>query len=219
MAVMPLSSPAWASTSLESVAPRYVWVGMLSDFATWAYEQSSMAVSTAPIGVAPLRMSKMAAAPPQTIGAPAPASWWIVIPARHSAVCCVMVPSMVTGAAAPDSGTDTISAGIPARASAIRFPAPKLDQIKGGAGHTSKIARGFSRAAWRLPANTASISIISCTVLFENAPVTIGFFEYSSARNSLYESWISLGTSWQITAVDCASYWGSCSATLSRRIR
>ena len=30
------------------------------------------------------------------------------------------VPSMVTGAAAPDNGTETISAGMPARASATR---------------------------------------------------------------------------------------------------
>src|SRR6476620_10569273 len=99
---------------------------------------------------------------------------------------------MVTGAAAPESGTETISAGIPARASAIKLPAPKFDQINGGAGQTSKMARGFSRDASALPAKSASISIISCTVLFENAPVTIGFFEYSKARYRRYESWMSL---------------------------
>ncbi len=71
----------------------------------------------------------------------------MVMPARHSAVCCVTVPSIVTGAAAPDNGTDTISAGMPARARAIKLPEAKLLQISGGAGQTSKMARGFSRAA------------------------------------------------------------------------
>jgi hypothetical protein len=72
---------------------------------------------------------------------------------------------------------DTISAGTPARASVIKLPAPKLLQINGGEGQTSKMARGFSRRASRPPANIASISIISWTVLLVNAPVTIGFLE------------------------------------------
>ena len=44
------------------------------------------------------------------------------------------------------------------------------------------MARGFSRAASALPAKSASMSIISCTVLFVNAPVTIGFLEYSKSE-------------------------------------
>src|SRR5215213_11565854 len=101
----------------------------------------------------------------------------MVMPAKHSAVCCVTVPSIVTGAAAPESGTETISAGTEARASAIKLPEAKLLQIRGGAGQTSKIARGFSRAAADPPARIASMSIISVTVLFVKAPVTIGFLE------------------------------------------
>ena len=56
----------------------------------------------------------------------------MTIPAKHSAVCWVTVPSMVTGAAAPDNGTETISAGMPARERAMRLPAPKFDQGNGG---------------------------------------------------------------------------------------
>ena len=39
-----------------------------------------MAVSMAPMGALPVRMSKIAGAPPQTSGAPGPASWWMVMP-------------------------------------------------------------------------------------------------------------------------------------------
>src|SRR5688572_28686684 len=110
------------------------------------------------------------------------------MPARHSAVCCVTVPSMVTGAAAPDNGTETISAGIAARANAIKFPDAKLLQINGGAGHTSKIARGLFFDSSCPPARIASMSIISVTVLFVKAPVTMGFFENNNARYKRYES-------------------------------
>ena len=61
----------------------------------------------------------------------------------------------------------------------MRLPAPKFDQINGGAGHTSKIARGLLLAASLLPAKIASISIISSTVLFVNAPVPIGISFYT----------------------------------------
>ena len=82
-----------------------------------------MAVSMAPIGVVPLRMSKMAGAPPHTMGAPGWTSWWMVMPLRHSAACWVMAPNSVTGAAAPASGIETISAGT--------LGSGKLDQVVG----------------------------------------------------------------------------------------
>jgi hypothetical protein len=84
----------------------------------------------------------------------------MVMPERHSAACCVTAPSKVTGAAAPANGIETISAGIAARARAINWPAPKLDQINGGDGQTSKMARGCSRNLSRPPAKMASISIM-----------------------------------------------------------
>ncbi len=141
-----------------------------------------MAVSTAPMGVLPLRMSKMAGAPPHTMGAPALASWWMVMPLKHSAACCTTEPSSVTGAAAPASGMETISAGTPARASSIRLPAPNLLQMSGGEGQTSKTACGFSASAARPPVKIASISSMTCSVSFENAPVTIGLPECNSTR-------------------------------------
>ena len=51
-----------------------------------------MAVSTEPNGVPPLRMSNVDGAPPQTMGEPGCASWWMVMPDRHSAACCVTAP-------------------------------------------------------------------------------------------------------------------------------
>ncbi len=122
-----------------------------------------MAVSMAPMGVVPWRMSKIAGAPPQTMGAPGLASWWMVMPLMHSAACCTTEPSRVTGAAAPARGMETIWAGTPARARSIRFWAPKSLQISGGEGQTSNTACGFSASASRPPAKIASMSIMICS--------------------------------------------------------
>jgi len=43
------------------------------------------------------------------------------MPLMHSAAYCVIAPINVTGAVAPASGIDTISAGTPARARSTRF--------------------------------------------------------------------------------------------------
>ena len=125
-----------------------------------------MAVSTAPMGVVPLRISKIAGAPPHTMGEPGWASWWMAMPLRHSAACCTTEPRRVTGAAAPASGIETISAGTPARASSIRFCAPKSLQISGGEGQTSNTAWGFSARASCPPAKIASMSIMCCKVAY-----------------------------------------------------
>ena len=47
----------------------------------------------------------------------------------------------------------------------------------------------------------------------------MGFLECSSTRYRRYRSPMALGTSLHTTAVDWASYWGSISATLTRRTR
>ena len=141
-----------------------------------------MAVSMAPIGVTPVRMSTMAGAPPHTIGAPGLASWWRTIPDRHSAACWTTEPTSVTGAAPPASGIETISAGTRARARSIRFRAPKAVQVRGGEGHTSKTARGRAASASRPPASSASRSIIAADPSGLKAPVTIGLAEPSSTR-------------------------------------
>ena len=166
-----------------------------------------------------MRMSKMAGAPPQMIGAPGWASWWMVIPLRHSAACCTTEPSKVTGAAAPASGMETIWTGTKARPRSIRFCAPNSLQISGGDGHTSKTACGFFSNPARPPAKIASMSIIAWSVSTEKAPVTIGFLEYSSTRYKRYRSPIALGISLHTTAVDWASYCGSISAILMIRTR
>jgi hypothetical protein len=112
-----------------------------------AYAASIIAVSIAPIGVVPTRMSRIAGAPPQTIGAPGRASWWMAIPERHSAACWTTLPMSVTGAAAPASGIDTICAGTPARARSMRLRHPSADHVSGGDGQTSKTARGLAARA------------------------------------------------------------------------
>ena len=106
------------------------------------------------------------------------------MPLMHSAACCVIAPISVTGAVAPASGIDTISAGTPARARSIKFCDANPDQFSGGEGHTSNTARGFAFNASRPPQSTASRSIITCVVCALNEPVTIGLSEYHSTRNS-----------------------------------
>ena len=184
IAVVALSMPAWASTVLASVAPRYPCVGRPRDRPTAAFAASSIAVSIAPIGVAPIRMSRIAGAPPHTIGAPGAAAWWITIPARHSAACCTTEPASATGAAPPARGIDTIWAGTPARASPIRHRDANEVQSSGGDGHTSKTARGRARSASVPPASTASRSSIGRRPSAVNAPVTTGLSDPSRTRRS-----------------------------------
>jgi len=161
----------------------------------------------------------MAGAPPQTIGAPGWASWWIVMPLMHSAACCTTEPASVTGAVAPERGMLTISAGIPARARSTRFCDANSDQLSGGDGQTSKMARGRRRRASRPPLAIATRSIRVCRLVAEKAPVTIGFCECHSTSRSRYQSPISCGTSLQTMAVDCAANCGSISATCTNRTR
>jgi hypothetical protein len=159
----------------------------------------------APIGVDDARMSMIAGAPPQMIGEPGRASWWMTIPLRHSAACWTTDPTSVTGAAPPASGIETISAGTRARARSTRLCAPNSDQLSGGEGQTSKTARGRVASASRPPESIARRSIITCVVRALNAPVTTGLSEYSRTRKSRYRSPISGGTSPQTIAVDWAA--------------
>jgi hypothetical protein len=96
-------------------------VGSPSRFPTSAFAQSSIIVSIAPIGVVSYRMSKMAGEPPQTTGAPAAASWERTTPDSVSAACWTTLPASVTGATKPESGIETNSTGMPARAQSITF--------------------------------------------------------------------------------------------------
>ncbi len=178
-----------------------------------------MAVSIAPIGVAPVRMSRMAGAPPQTIGAPAAASWWITTPASDSAACWTTDPARETGAAPPASGIDTIWAGTPARARSMRQRDAKAVQASGGDGQTSNTARGRARSAPAPPASSASSSSIGARPAALNAPVTIGLSDPRRTSSSRYRSPISAGTSPHTTAVDCAAYAGRASATVMSRTR
>ena len=106
------------------------------------------------------------------------------MPVSTSAACCTTAPASVTGAVAPASGTEMISAGTPARASCTRFSPAKSVQWSGADGQTSKIARGFARSASTEPASAASRSIIRCVVVALKAPVTTGLFEYQRTRKS-----------------------------------
>src|SRR5690242_13799206 len=107
----------------------------------------------------------------------------MVIPPRHSAACCTTDPIKVTGAVAPASGMETISAGTPARASCTKFSLANSDQFKGGDGQTSKIARGILR--FKVPPESAARRVsMAFNVGALNAPVITGLFEYDNTRKS-----------------------------------
>ena len=76
------------------------------------------------------------------MGLPGLASWWMVMPLRHSAACCTAEPMTVAGPVAPVSGMETSSAGTPVRAQSIRLAQVMSLQSRGGEGQTSKTARG-----------------------------------------------------------------------------
>jgi hypothetical protein len=178
-----------------------------------------IAVSTAPIGVAPERMSTIAGAPPHTMGAPDSASWWSTTPAIDSAACWTIDPISVTGAATPASGIEISSTGTCARARSIALRQANSDQVSGGDGQTSKTARGFSASAARPPASIASRSSITAEPRGEKAPVIIGLPVFMSTTNTRYRSPISVGTSCATIAVEAASYAGRASATRMTRAR
>src|SRR5690349_3790168 len=143
----------------------------------------------------------------------------MTMPASDSAACCTIEPANVTGAVAPASGMEISSAGTPARASRIRFSAANSDQFKGGDGQTANTAPGLARTASGPPASADSSSSMIPKVDTPNAPVTTGLSEYQSTNRKRYQSPISLGTSLQTMAVDCAAYCGSLSVTCTMRIR
>ena len=110
------------------------------------------------------------------------ASWWMVIPLRHSAACCTTEPTRVAGPVAPARGMETNSAGMPARAQSIMFWQVISLHSRGGEGQTSNTAIGLAARASSLPTAATSRFFMMAQVSMAKAPVTTGFRAYLSTR-------------------------------------
>ena len=95
---------------------------------------SIIIVSMAPMGVVPLRMSKLAGEPPKMTGAAGRASWPMTRPDRLSATCWTSVPAIVTGEVAPVRPIEMSSEGMPARAAVDEALGGQVAPLEGRGG-------------------------------------------------------------------------------------
>ena len=104
-------------------------------------------------------------------------------PDSTSAVCWMRVPTRVTGAMKPVSGTGTISTGMPERAQSTRLRTPSSVQRSGEVGQQVKRAGGRAASASAVPRTVSRSSRMTAKPSIVKAPVTTALPQYSRLMN------------------------------------